>query len=157
MGDRHLRLIVALGTASSIECAGQHDPETTSTGTWQLPIFQLWLLHHPLFPAAWGGLSAHICMRCRDGCHHCGRRRGKVVGDHIPPNKLAAVNSAVLPDSLTQLLQQPLASLHKRTRSRFGIRHQSCINCYAQAECVCSSTKTPTTLAHCSGARCLSA
>lgn len=24
----------------------------------------------------------------RDGCHHCGKRAGKVVGDHIPPNKL---------------------------------------------------------------------
>jgi len=23
----------------------------------------------------------------RDGCHHCGSRRGRVVGDHIPPNK----------------------------------------------------------------------
>ncbi|EIE18854.1 hypothetical protein COCSUDRAFT_59782 [Coccomyxa subellipsoidea C-169] len=24
----------------------------------------------------------------RDGCHHCGRRNGRVIGDHIPPNKL---------------------------------------------------------------------
>ena len=24
---------------------------------------------------------------CRDGCHHCGTRRGKVIGDHMPPNK----------------------------------------------------------------------
>jgi hypothetical protein len=24
----------------------------------------------------------------RDGCHHCGSRRGQVVGDHMPPNKL---------------------------------------------------------------------
>ena len=23
----------------------------------------------------------------RDGCHHCGTRRGPVVGDHMPPNK----------------------------------------------------------------------
>jgi len=23
----------------------------------------------------------------RDGCHHCGTRRGAVVGDHMPPNK----------------------------------------------------------------------
>lgn len=23
----------------------------------------------------------------RDGCHHCGSRKGRVVGDHIPPNK----------------------------------------------------------------------
>jgi hypothetical protein len=25
---------------------------------------------------------------CRDGCHHCGTRRGRVIGDHIPPNRL---------------------------------------------------------------------
>ncbi|GBF88397.1 hypothetical protein Rsub_01109 [Raphidocelis subcapitata] len=24
----------------------------------------------------------------RDGCHHCGSRRGPVIGDHMPPNKL---------------------------------------------------------------------
>ena len=26
----------------------------------------------------------------RNGCHHCGTRRGPVIGDHMPPNKLAA-------------------------------------------------------------------
>ena len=25
----------------------------------------------------------------RDGCHHCGSTRGKVIGDHMPPNKMA--------------------------------------------------------------------
>lgn len=25
----------------------------------------------------------------RDGCHHCGSARGKVIGDHMPPNKHA--------------------------------------------------------------------
>ena len=24
----------------------------------------------------------------KDGCHHCGSRLGKVVGDHMPPNKM---------------------------------------------------------------------
>lgn len=24
---------------------------------------------------------------CRDGCHHCGTKQGRTVGDHIPPNK----------------------------------------------------------------------
>lgn len=28
-------------------------------------------------------------MMRRDGCHHCGRRKGKVIGDHMPPNKSA--------------------------------------------------------------------
>lgn len=33
--------------------------------------------------------SSHgqVCDGSRDGCHHCGRRSGKVIGDHIPPNK----------------------------------------------------------------------
>ncbi|KAK9834883.1 hypothetical protein WJX81_006337 [Elliptochloris bilobata] len=31
----------------------------------------------------------------RDGCHHCGQRAGKVVGDHIPPNKLVHGSKAV--------------------------------------------------------------
>ena len=25
----------------------------------------------------------------RDGCHHCGRRAGKAIADHIPPNVVA--------------------------------------------------------------------
>ena len=28
-----------------------------------------------------------IRMFRRDGCHHCGKTRGPVVGDHMPPNK----------------------------------------------------------------------
>lgn len=24
----------------------------------------------------------------RDGCHHCGKRTGGVIGDHQPPNKV---------------------------------------------------------------------
>jgi hypothetical protein len=30
----------------------------------------------------------------RDGCHHCGSRVGKVVGDHMPPNKMAFGSAA---------------------------------------------------------------
>ena len=40
------------------------------------------------------GRSFVILYACRDGCHHCGSRMGRVIGDHIPPNKF--VNS---PDS----------------------------------------------------------
>ena len=33
---------------------------------------------------------------CRDGCHNCGSRMGRDIGDHIPPNKYVnAANSAV--------------------------------------------------------------
>jgi len=28
-------------------------------------------------------------LYCRDGCHHCGRRAGKAIADHIPPNVVA--------------------------------------------------------------------
>ena len=59
----------------------------------------------------------------RDGCHTCGRRRGKVVGDHIPPNKMVLARSSPLPDSLAQLLQQPLAALQKRPKSRHAPAH----------------------------------
>lgn len=30
----------------------------------------------------------------RDGCHHCGSTRGKVIGDHMPPNKKAFGSAA---------------------------------------------------------------
>ena len=30
----------------------------------------------------------------KDGCHHCGGRIGKVIGDHMPPNKMAFGSSA---------------------------------------------------------------
>ncbi|CAL5230013.1 g13455 [Coccomyxa viridis] len=32
----------------------------------------------------------------RDGCHHCGTRMGRVIGDHIPPNKyVSSADSAI--------------------------------------------------------------
>lgn len=30
----------------------------------------------------------------RDGCHHCGTKVGPVIGDHMPPNKMAFGSSA---------------------------------------------------------------
>ena len=30
----------------------------------------------------------------KDGCHHCGSKLGKVVGDHMPPNKMAFGSAA---------------------------------------------------------------
>ena len=32
-----------------------------------------------------------------DGCHHCGRKRGRVIGDHIPPNKVAYGSRGAFP------------------------------------------------------------
>eukprot|EP00879_Flechtneria_rotunda_P002455 GHRR01002652.1.p1 GENE.GHRR01002652.1~~GHRR01002652.1.p1 ORF type:complete len:486 (+),score=185.20 GHRR01002652.1:512-1969(+) len=37
----------------------------------------------------------------RDGCHHCGSRRGPVIGDHMPPNKLVSSK-----ESLTAMLDE---------------------------------------------------
>ena len=31
----------------------------------------------------------HALVPRRDGCHHCGRRAGKAIADHIPPNVIA--------------------------------------------------------------------
>jgi hypothetical protein len=30
----------------------------------------------------------------KDGCHHCGTKVGAVIGDHMPPNKVAFGSSA---------------------------------------------------------------
>ncbi|KAG1664411.1 hypothetical protein FOA52_009733 [Chlamydomonas sp. UWO 241] len=35
-----------------------------------------------------------ISLFKRDGCHHCGSKRGPVIGDHIPPTKLVKVDAA---------------------------------------------------------------
>ena len=33
--------------------------------------------------------AAPALLQCRDGCHHCGKRAGKAIADHIPPNVIA--------------------------------------------------------------------
>lgn len=44
----------------------------------------------------------------RDGCHHCGSKRGRVVGDHIPPNKdvygVGGTSAATAAAAVTQFL-----------------------------------------------------
>jgi hypothetical protein len=40
--------------------------------------------------ASEGARRELLRMFRRGGCHHCGRTRGPVVGDHMPPNKHAA-------------------------------------------------------------------
>ena len=44
----------------------------------------------------------------RDGCHHCGTKRGPVIGDHIPPTKLVTEvrKEAVSLEDLPYLLRQ---------------------------------------------------
>ncbi|KAK9794632.1 hypothetical protein WJX73_002817 [Symbiochloris irregularis] len=59
-----------------------------------------------------------IRLMRRDGCHHCGRRNGKVIGDHIPPNKLAAVKPPQLSKQFAKLMKEPLKFLQSHPRRR---------------------------------------
>lgn len=44
----------------------------------------------------------------RDGCHHCGTRRGPVVGDHMPPNKRVQDTIHAMHNSLMgQMMRMP--------------------------------------------------
>ena len=54
----------------------------------------------------------------RDGCHHCGTRRGEVIGDHMPPNKVALEAA-----QRTPALLRPLANLRwaRRGADALGI------------------------------------
>ncbi|MEW5300007.1 MAG: hypothetical protein WDW36_002971 [Sanguina aurantia] len=49
----------------------------------------------------------------RDGCHHCGSRRGEVIGDHIPPNKVVkdAVAAAASNDFFQALVTKAASAL----------------------------------------------
>lgn len=39
----------------------------------------------------------------RDGCHHCGTRKGIVIGDHMPPNKAVQDSMTAVPRFLQHL------------------------------------------------------
>lgn len=43
-----------------------------------------------------------IRMFRRDGCHHCGKTRGPVVGDHMPPNKHVVQKAEALATQLVE-------------------------------------------------------
>lgn len=45
----------------------------------------------------------------RDGCHHCGTRRGEVIGDHMPPNKVALESAERMPAVVKHLAKLRLA------------------------------------------------
>jgi hypothetical protein len=54
----------------------------------------------------------------RDGCHHCGRKHGRTVGDHIPPNKLVHGSKGeqfITSEKLKQLWE-PLSPVHQSAR-----------------------------------------
>lgn len=65
----------------------------------------------------WGGAplrSSHgppacppACPPRRDGCHHCGKRRGALVGDHMPPNKHVKEGLGAMQRSLYKVYKVP--------------------------------------------------
>ena len=65
-----------------------HEPQSSTTEAWQRSALGGHCRLARLNASALGFLG-------RDGCHHCGQRTGKVVGDHIPPNKLVHGSKAV--------------------------------------------------------------
>ncbi len=46
-------------------------------------------------------LQVLLCRR--DGCHHCGGKKGKTIGDHIPPNKLVYGSRKEVREATAQL------------------------------------------------------
>lgn len=43
----------------------------------------------------------------RDGCHHCGKRRGSLIGDHMPPNKHVKEGIGAMQRSLYKAYKVP--------------------------------------------------
>lgn len=72
----------------------------------------------------------------RDGCHHCGRRAGKSIADHIPPNMI-----------VQSIKQQPrrslLASLFAGQRSTAQRFYPQCVNCMKRQSSVLLHGKNP--------------
>ncbi|KAL4859030.1 hypothetical protein ACK3TF_000816 [Chlorella vulgaris] len=67
----------------------------------------------------------------RDGCHHCGTRRGKLIGDHMPPNKHMQQTVGMARRSLLRVpFVKPLASALNipitPPRQRFYPQCESC-------------------------------
>ena len=56
----------------------------------------------------------HMCEcglhAIRDGCHHCGKKQGRCVGDHIPPNKQVWGSSK----DLTSQVQKVMGTTRKK-------------------------------------------
>ncbi|PRW59668.1 pfkB family carbohydrate kinase [Chlorella sorokiniana] len=74
----------------------------------------------------------------RDGCHHCGTRRGKVIGDHMPPNKYVKQYIASAKRTLLSnpYLRQMAGALNIQTgppRQRYYPQCTSCMQKQASA------------------------
>ena len=60
--------------------------------------------------------ATHQNVPSRDGCHHCGTRRGRVVGDHMPPNKVAGTSGP--PKAAPLFATTPIGAPVPRPRGR---------------------------------------
>ena len=61
-------------------------------------------------------LQSVQCYLCRDGCHHCGTRRGEVIGDHMPPNRMVYGSGYKLMETASKQLSA-LGSTLGRTKA----------------------------------------
>ncbi|KAL4424322.1 hypothetical protein ABPG75_001623 [Micractinium tetrahymenae] len=70
----------------------------------------------------------------RDGCHHCGKRRGALIGDHMPPNKHVKEGLGTMQRSLYKVYRVPyvrqvaeaLAIPTRPPRQRYFPQCESC-------------------------------
>ncbi|DBA72524.1 TPA: hypothetical protein ACH3X2_010284 [Trebouxia sp. C0005] len=65
-----------------------------------------------------------ILMR-RDGCHHCGRRKGKTIGDHIPPNKLVYGSRKEVREATAQFAKALGVAPKKRPLVKVPAKHNT--------------------------------
>ena len=80
-----------------------------------------------------------IRMFRRDGCHHCGSRKGMVIGDHMPPNKHVIQRTEAM---LTQIVDRMYRnSGFRRTMQTLGIRPLSDVRQRYFPQCVSCSQK----------------
>eukprot|EP00195_Chlamydomonas_chlamydogama_P007862 CAMPEP_0202892446 /NCGR_PEP_ID=MMETSP1392-20130828/2172_1 /ASSEMBLY_ACC=CAM_ASM_000868 /TAXON_ID=225041 /ORGANISM="Chlamydomonas chlamydogama, Strain SAG 11-48b" /LENGTH=412 /DNA_ID=CAMNT_0049576399 /DNA_START=232 /DNA_END=1470 /DNA_ORIENTATION=- len=107
------------------------------------------------------GTSAHatdvqkgqlISIFKRDGCHHCGNKRGAVIGDHIPPTKmvLEARAAAASPKSeaeVQQLISKVKGLLQIKEPSLKQRYYAQCTECSSmQAEVMRHGRRLPMVL-----------
>jgi hypothetical protein len=80
-----------------------------------------------------------IRMFRRDGCHHCGNKRGMVIGDHMPPNKHVIQKTEA---ALTQVVDRMYKnSMFRNTMGALGLRPLSDIKQRYYPQCVTCSQK----------------
>lgn len=80
-----------------------------------------------------------IRMFRRDGCHHCGSRKGMVIGDHMPPNKHVIQKTEAV---LTQVVDRLYKNRgFRKTMQAFGMKPLSDVRQRYFPQCVTCSQK----------------